>query len=195
MYCFWIIFVNAFHSWLQEQASQAPPRQSFLWGDNNAEITRGGRTQQPPSQSWYACDSLLAEAPKNEGCLDPLLLFCPTYCKHFLTGKFCELWITVPILRTIGFYQFYRKSSFVFFLPVWRMALFQDRSGRNLTISDNFFLIFGMLHRCSVARQQKEMCMRDAMFELFELCFQQSWEKSSGLQVSFQWYLLTYKPS
>lgn len=41
MHSFWLMFVSAFHSRLQEQASQAPPRQSFLWDDNNAEITRG----------------------------------------------------------------------------------------------------------------------------------------------------------
>lgn len=81
--------------------------------------------------------------------------FCPIYCKHFLTGKFCELWIKVPVLGTIRFYQLV-KTPPLYSFPVWRMALFQDQVRTNLTISDNFFLIFEMLQRCSVARQQQK---------------------------------------
>ena len=50
----------------------------------------GGRRAQPlpqPRCGWDCPPAAGAAAPTNEGCLHPLLLVCPTYCKSFVIGK------------------------------------------------------------------------------------------------------------
>lgn len=82
MHCSWFSFICVLLFWSQEQAGQAPPVQSFLWGNNNNT-----------EKHWEECKSSLssslcvAAALSDEGCLHRLLLFWPMHCKNLLLGK------------------------------------------------------------------------------------------------------------
>lgn len=68
-----------------------------------------GSRAEPLPQPLCGWDSPLAAgaaAPANEGCLHPLLLFYPTYCKSFLTGKSFGDYAQRPqFWGTVMFYQ------------------------------------------------------------------------------------------